>query len=211
MKVRFPLPALAGMCLLTVGCATQQQTASLQCGAGGAAIGFTACMLMGHSAERCSVIAAAGAGIGAIACYSYAGQLDKRRQALAGREDDLNARLVYVRGLNDDAERLNGELSERVLAATKRSDELLAQVQAKRASAERLAAERTHLDEELKEANKQVALQRGAAVEMKAYQAKQSTPSKNLDEQIAKQDRLLVDTQRQLEALASVRERVSRV
>jgi DNA-binding PucR family transcriptional regulator len=210
MDISLRWATLTAVGLLTVGCATQQQTATVQCGVGGAAIGFLACRLLGNSAERCAAIAAVGAGVGAAACYSYAGNLEKRRKELAGRENDLDARLQYVRGLNEDAEKLNTELSERVALATRRSNELLAQVQAKRASAGELAKERAHLDDELKVANAQVALQRDAATEMKVYRAKRTAPSANLDAQIAQQDRLLAQTERHVETLASTRERIAR-
>jgi hypothetical protein len=194
--------------LLIAGCATPEQNASLECGAGGVAVGYVACKLMGNSDASCARFAVVAGGIGAAACYSYASNLEKRRQQLAGHENDLNARLQYVRGLNEDGQKLNSELQTRVAAATRRTGELQAQISQNRASGDQLAKERQRLDDELKNANQQVALQREALSEVKTYRSQRKQPSQDLDAEIAKQDRLLADAQRQVDTLASLRERV---
>lgn len=208
MKIPFKWTAVASGCLLAAGCATQQQTSALECGAGAAGVSYLVCKAMGKSDSDCARIAVVGAGLGAAACYSYAGRLEKRKQQLAGRENDLDARLRYVRGLNEDGERLNQELRDRVAVAEKRSNELSGQVKASTAAGEQLARERQRLDDELKAANQQVALQRDALTEVKSYRASRTAPSPDLDTEIAKQDRLLAEAQRHVDALASLRERV---
>ena len=202
-----PAPWLI-VALALAGCATKQQTSSLECGVGTAAAAYVACKLLGNSDANCARFAVVGGGIGAAVCYSYAGRLEKRRQELAGREEDLNARLKYVRGLNDDGQQLNAELRERVNAATQRVADLSAQTGRQKASAAQIAKERQQLDDEVKAANKQVALQSDALTEVKSYQARRTSASPDLDSEIAKQDRLLADAQRQVAALASLRERV---
>ena len=92
--------------------------------------------------------------------------------------------------------------------AEKRSNELSGQVKASTAAGEQLARERQRLDDELKAANQQVALQRDALTEVKSYRASRTAPSPDLDTEIAKQDRLLAEAQRHVDALASLRERV---
>ena len=201
-KVLGPL----ALCMLVVGCATQEQTASLECGAGAAAAGYLLCKAMGKSDRDCAAFAVVGGGVGAGVCYSYASNLEKRRKQLAGRENDLDAQLQYVRGLNEDGQRLNDELRQRVNVATQRAHEL--QAQANRASASQVAQERQRLDSEVKAAKQQVELQKNALQEVKTFQAKRRTPSADLDAEIAKQDRLLADAQRQVAALASLQERV---
>jgi len=163
---------------------------------------------MGNSDAKCAKLGAAGAVIGAAACYTYASRLQKRKQELAGREDDLNARLKYVRGLNEDGQRLNVELHERVDAVTQHTAVLTAQISKNRVSAQQLASERKQLDGQVNAASQQVALQRDAFNEVKAYQSARKAPSPDLDAEIAKQERLLADAQRQVETLASLRERV---
>jgi hypothetical protein len=210
MKTSLSSKALAPLTcgLLLAACATPEQNASLECGAGGVAVGYLACKMMGKSDADCARFAVVTGGVGAVACYSYASRLEKRRQQLAGHENDLDARLQYVRGLNEDGQKLNNELRERVAAASKRTSELETQVSLNRASGDRLAKERQRLDDELKNANQQVALQREAINEVKTYQSRRRQPSPDLDAEIAKQDRLLADAQRQVDTLASLRERV---
>lgn len=204
-------PALPLASLLWVaGCATQQampeqKQAAVECGVGGVAIGYLACKLAGGSDAACLAVGAGVGAVGAVACYSYADNLKKRQQELAGRENDLNARIRYVKGLNEDGEKLNADLRQRVTAARQRVDDLTQQ--GARASAQ-LAKERARIDDELKVARQDVALQKQALDEIKVYQRKRSTPSKELDAEIARQERLLADTQRQVDDLASVRQRV---
>jgi hypothetical protein len=196
------------VCALIAGCATKQQTASLECGVGGAAVSYAICKATGGSDKKCAAIAAAGGAVGAVACYSYASHLAKRRQELAGRENDLNARLKYVRGLNEDAQRLNGELRDRVNVAEQHTNDLMAQVSKKQVSAQQLAGERQHLDDEVKAANQQVALEANALSEVKTYQAQRTPPSPDLDAEIARQERLLAEAKEEVKKLATCRERV---
>lgn len=202
LKVVGPL----ALCMLTVGCATQEQTASIECGAGGAAAGYLLCKVLGKSDRDCAAFAVVGGGVGAGGCYTYASRLEKRRKQLAGRENELDAQLQYVRGLNEDGQRLNSELRERVNVATRHAQEL--SVKANRASASAVATERQRLDAEVKAARQQVELQRGALQEAKTFQTKRQTPSPDLNAEIAKQDRLLLEAQRQVATLASLQERV---
>lgn len=188
------------------GCATQQQTSSLECSVGAAAAAYIACKLLGNSDSSCAGFAAVGGGIGAAACYNYAGRLEQRRKALAGREQDLDAQLKYVRGLNEDGQQLNADLRERVNAASKRVADLSAQAARQKLSADQLAKERTRIDGEWQAANKNVDLQSSALAEVKTYQAKRT--SDDLDNEIAKQEKLLADARLQVAKLASLRERV---
>lgn len=195
-------------CLALAGCATQQQQSSLECGVGGAAVGYLACKAFGGKDSDCARLAVVGGVVGGAVCYSYAGRLEKRKKELAGREQDLNAQLQYVRGLNEDGQQLNAELRQRVEAATQRVAQLSAKTGQQRASADQIAKERKQLDEEYNAANKQVALQSGALAEAKGFQTKRASASPDLDSEIAKQERLLADAQRQLAALSQLRERV---
>jgi F0F1-type ATP synthase membrane subunit b/b' len=200
----------AALCLLAAGCATQQQTAALECGAGGAAAGYLLCKALGRSDRDCAGFAAAGGGAGGALCYGYAANLQKRRQQLAGRENDLDAQLQYVRALNDDGQRLNAQLRERIDAARKRAQELSAQAGRNRPPAAELARERERqrLDGEIKEASQQIELQKGALEEVRTLQARRRAESPALDGEIAKQDRLLAEARGQLATMTSLRERV---
>lgn len=191
--------------MLAAGCATQHQTAVTECAVGGAGLGLVLCKVFGKSDRECAAFIAVGGGLGAGGCHIYATALADRRKQLAGRENDLDAQLQYVRGLNEDVQRLNADLRARVDAATQRSRELAAQVGRGGDSA---ATERRRLDDEVKAANQQVELQKSAFQEAKTYQSKRAAPSPALDAEIARQDRLLADAQRQVATLASLKERV---
>jgi hypothetical protein len=198
----------AALCALLAGCQTAPQNASLQCGAGAAATGYLVCKLLGRPDSEC-VKAAAVVGVGGAAvCYSYASNLDKRRKELAGRENDLDARIRYVRGINADSEQLNADLGKRVAATTQSTDELLVQVRQQKVTAARLEKERQAREEELRGANAQLARGEDALTEVKAYRTRARPASPDLDAAIQKQEQLLADARRQVDLLAAQRARV---
>jgi len=149
-----------------------------------------------------------GAG-GAAICYTYASNLDKRKQQLAGQENNLDARIKYVRGLNEDSQQLNAELSKQVAATAQSTDALVAQIQQRKVSNERLAQEREARDNEVKAASAQVAKGNEALREVKAYRAQNKPASTELDASIARQEQLLAEAQRQVDLLAAQRARVA--
>jgi hypothetical protein len=201
------LGALACLAALS-GCQTTQQNAALQCGAGTAAVSYLLCKAAGGRDADCLGIGVAlGAG-GAAICYSYSDKLEKRRKELAGREQDLNAQLTYVRALNTETEQLNADLGNRVAQVTKRTDELVAQIQAQKLTQAQRNAERQSLDREVKAAALQVNKGDEALKEAKALRAKVPQPKSELDDEIRKQEVLLAQAQRQVDLLAQQRARV---
>lgn len=198
----------AALCLLLAGCQTAPQNASLQCGAGAAAAGYLVCKLLGRPDSEC-VKAAAVVGVGGAAiCYSYASNLDKRRKELAGRENDLDARIRYVRGINEDSEQLNADLGKRVATTTQSTDELLVQIRQQKVTAARLEKERQAREDEVRSANAQLARGEDALNEVKAYRSRTRATSPDLDAAIVKQEQLLADARRQVDLLAAQRARV---
>jgi len=208
---------------LTPGCGTPQRTAALECGAGGAGGAFLLCKALGGNDDTCMAMAAAGGGVGATVCYNYAGQLEQRRQALAGREDDLDAQLEYVRGLNQDAEQLNVRLRERVAEITRLTDDAVAKVGQGRMTQQQLQEQQNALDEEIATGRQQLAQGRTALDELKRYRARQEEQARQdeqaageqqaqrlraLDAELAKNEALLQEIERQTSALASQRQRV---
>jgi hypothetical protein len=208
--MRTPIVMLLALCL-SFGCATtsnNQRTSAVECGAAGAVGGLLLCKLMGGDDRQCAVVTVlAGAG-GASICYVYAGNLEKRQKELAGKENDLDARLRYVRGVNEDSAKLNQQLRDRVTKVTRHTDDLVAQINQKTVSQQKLTQEREALDNEVKAANEQLALEKKALDDMKQFQAQHAGKSRELDSEIAKQRRLLAETERQTTALASQRERI---
>lgn len=203
---KFSLLALS--CTTLFGCQTAPQNASLQCGAGAAAVGFLLCKALGNSDSKCLMAGAViGAG-GAAICYSYASNLERRRKELAGRENDLDAQIRYVRGLNEDGQQLNADLAKEVASVKQKTDELVAQIKQNKVSQEQLAKARQDRENEVKAAKAQVDKGNEALAEVEAYRSKRKAPSPDLDAEIAKQKQLLADAQRQVDLLAAQRARV---
>ena len=199
---------VAMSCIALAACETQSQTASLQCGAGGALAGYALCKALGRPDAECAKVAlVVGAG-GAAICYSYASNLERRRKELAGHENDLNSRIQYVRGLNQDTQQLNTDLSNRVASVTQNTDTLVAQIQQKRVSEDQLAKARQSRDAEVKQAELQVAKGRDALNEVKTYRTQLKQPSPDLNVAIAKQQQLYDDAEHQVQLLAAQRARV---
>ena len=195
-------------CFSLAACETQSQTASLQCGAGGAVIAFAVCKALGRPDAECAR-AAAVIGIGGAAiCYSYAANLERRRKELQGHENDLDRRIQYVRGLNQDTQQLNTELSGRVAAVTQDTDKVVAQIQQRRLTQQQLAQAQQARDAEVSKAESQVVKSREALTEVKTYRAQLKQPSADLDVAIAKQQQLYDDSEHQVQLLAAQRARV---
>lgn len=214
---------IAAMLFLTIitGCSTVGGTrgssgmAALECGAIGAGLATAICLAAGGSAAACAGSAAGGGLLGAGVCYTYAEKYEKRRQELAGKENDLDARLKYVRGLNEDSEKLNQELNTRVAQISKRTDTIVAQINQGTISQQELEKERETLLKAENAAKDQVALEKSALEDMKRFQAGQvrktgvdSAAHAELDAEIRKQERLLAETRSATSALASQRQRI---
>jgi hypothetical protein len=185
--------------------------AALECGAVGAGIATAICIAAGGKAAACAGAAAGGGALGAGICYTYAQKYEKRRQELAGKENDLDARLKYVRGLNEDSEKLNQDLNARVEQVSKRTDRIVAQTNEGTISRQELIKEREGLLKEENAAKDQIALEKSALEDMKRFQAQQAqagNESAELDAEIQKQERLLAETQNATRALAAQRQRI---
>ncbi len=215
------IAALLVLLIMITGCSTVGGTrgssgmAALECGAIGAGLATAICLAAGGSAAACAGSAAGGGLLGAGVCYTYAEKYEKRRQELAGKENDLDARLKYARGLNEDSEKLNQELNTRVAQISKRTDTIVAQINQGTISQQELLKEREALLKAENAAKDQVALEKAALEDMKRFQAEQarktsadSAAHAELDAEIRKQERLLAETRRATSALASQRQRI---
>ncbi len=210
------LIALILLALMT-GCSTvggkpgSSGMAALECGAVGAGLATAICIAAGGRAAACAGAAAGGGALGAGICYTYAQKYEKRRQELAGKENDLNARLKYVRGLNEDSEKLNQDLNARVEQVSKRTNRIVTQMNEGAISQQELAKERERLLKEETAAKDQITLEKSALEDMKQFQARQvqtGNESAELDAEIEKQERLLSETQNATRALAAQRQRI---
>ncbi len=217
------MKVIAVLLFLTMftGCSTVGDTrgssgrAALECGAVGAGLAAAICIAAGGNAATCAGAAAGGGLIGAGACYTFAESYEKRREELAGKENDLDARLKYVRGLNADAEKLNQELRTRVSNISKKTDETVAQIARGTISRQEVEKEKQALLKEQKVALQQAELEKAALEDMKRFQAEQlrkvdgdKALHAQLDKEIEKQERLLRETEGIAKAFASQSQRI---
>ena len=214
IAVLLALTTLAG-CSTLGGKEGGSGQAALECGAVGAGIATAICLAAGGNAATCAGAAAGGGLLGAGVCYTFAEKYQKRRQELAGKENDLDARLTYVRGLNEDSKQANEELNKRVAKLSKRTDTMVAQIKQGTISQQELEKQRDTLLKEEKTANDQAELEARALEDMQRFQAAQkrkadmdSAAHAELDAEIKRQAQLLEETRSATKALASQRQRI---
>lgn len=206
---------LAGCAVSTVaglitGCVSSSAAtrASAQCGAAVGGVSYLACKLTGKTDEHCLKVAGVGAVAGAVTCYVYASNLESRRKALAGNEDDLDAQIHYVTGLNSDTEQLNADLAKRLSHITRETDDLVAKVRQQQISEDQLLQERKTREDMLNASQKEVGQGHEALQFAKQLRAKRTSQSVELDAKITQQDKLLAQAQTQVNLLAAQRARV---
>ena len=194
---------------LVTGCANPQQQGASEGAAIGAVLGGVLCAVAGGNASTCAAVAGASAALGGAVGYTYANNVEKRRQALAGRENDMNARLEYVRGVNQDSERFNAELQQKMQNAARQTEQFQDQIAAGRATQQQIAQRRNKLDREISDANQQVESMESALEDMRRFRdsnAGQASPQ--LDQQIETLSQTLDQARSNTQALAGLRQRV---
>jgi predicted RNase H-like nuclease (RuvC/YqgF family) len=201
--------ALLVVAALLPGCANDQngqvpmttQAAGEGAVVGGVA-GALACKLGRLTPAQCAAavvgLAVVGAGVG----YSLADHIQERRKQLVGHENDLNARLAYVRGLNADTEAYNAQLKTNIADAQ-------AKINQGNLSAQALEQSRTNLTQQVADANKQLAAGEQQLADMKRFRAQQPPANRTqLDPEIARLESLLAEARSNTNALASLRQRI---
>lgn len=200
--------AMVLLSAISVGCATSEQTAALECGAGGAGLAFLICKLAGGNDATCAAAGAGTGAIGATGCYAWSSKLKKDREALAGRENDLDARLTYVRNVNATMSQYNETLKKQVADISQHMSATGQQVSQKSGEQTQLAKQRDAIDAALKDANKSIAEQQTTLADMRNFQAQHASASQSLAAEIKREEAILQETQRQANALANLRQSV---
>lgn len=194
---------LAALCWVA-GCAdlSPAQRSGVQAGSvASIGTGFI-CNLLGGRTQQCVVWAATIGAAAALAGFKYAERLDAQRQALAGRENELDAQIAYAREVNRTTQELNGKRQ----ALIDRADGELRQARAREAQ---LAELRQTLDDQLALARSDTARGERALAEIGQLRTRpQARDSAELDAQIAQLERALAQARSQTAALASMRQRL---
>jgi hypothetical protein len=191
---------------LSAGCATQEQTAALECGAGGAGLAFLICKLAGGNDATCAAAGAGAGALGAAGCYAWSSKLKKDREALAGHENDLDARLTYVRNVNATMAQYNESLKKQVADLSQHTAATAQQVSEQSSEHTQLANRRKAIDAALKDANASIAEQKKTLADMREFQAQHASTSQSLAAEIQREEAILQETQRQANALANLRQ-----
>lgn|SRR5271165_61142 len=203
-----PIGMLLLACAMT-GCATQQQTSALECGAGGAVAAILLCKLAGGNDKSCAAIAVGVGAAGGAICYSYANNIQKRRKELAAQGDTLSAHLKYLQGVNHDTEVLNTQLTTQVNSVTKSTDQAVDSLAKGQMTQADLTHQRQALDNQVNAAQAQVNAVSQELQSARQYRAQHAaTPSPDMDAEIARLQDLLSQAQRSTSALAAQRQRI---
>ncbi len=181
--------AAAIMLLLLNGCATQGQQAKGEGTALGALLGGVVGAAGGYliDDEKGALIGAAlGAAAGGVAGHSYADNITKRHEALSGHEYDLDARIRFAEGINQDTEAYNRQLASQLSELNQDVDRLLYRDRQGHASRQELLAKKQKLQQQVNAANSQLAAAQKELNSLKAFQRNTRSHSGALDAEIAK-------------------------
>jgi hypothetical protein len=193
---------------ITAGCATTEQTAALECGAGGAVVTAALCKIMGGDNAKC---AAASAGVGATAaggCYLWSSKLKKDEDALKGHEDDLDYRLRYVHSVNETMAQSNDAMRQKIASLNEHNTVTAQQVSSQSTRQGQLAERNKRIDDLINESQNSIAKQKDILAKNRQFQATHPNSSTELAAQIKREESILNDTERQARALAGMRQSV---
>jgi len=204
--------ASAVVLFFVTSCATPSQQAKTEGtvagGLLGAALGAASGGLIGRDAKSALIGALVGGAIGAAAGYSYAAHIAKRQQELASRENDLDARIKFARGVNEDTQEYNRHLEEDLNASTEKVDTLIVKRDNQQVTQRALDKEKRALAAKVKDYNEQVALAEKQLQEMKNFRAQQTQTSGELDAEIVKLEETVAKLKNNTNALASLSQRI---
>lgn len=203
---------IAVVVLVFSSCATQSEQARTEgtlAGAGiGAVVGGGLGYLIGRDAASAGIGAAIGALAGGAGGYVYADRIAKRHDELAGKENDLDARITFARGVNEDTQEYNARLKKEVDELEPKITELAAKKTNQEVTQRELEKEKQLLATRVKDANKQLALGQDELQGLKKFRSEQKKSSKELDQEIKTLEQSLAQMKSSTSALASLNQRI---
>jgi DNA repair exonuclease SbcCD ATPase subunit len=206
------LIALAVVALFVTGCATREQQAQSEGAAigavGGALLGAAIGGLVTQSARGAAIGAGVGLATGGAAGFVYANSIVKRQEELAGKENDLNARIKFARGLSEDTEKYNKQLKKDVAALTPEIDTLAEGIKQGQAQEGDLKAKKQELNEKVKIAEQDLAKADEQLQDLRNFKSRQAKASKELDTEIKKLEGSLAQLKSNTTALASLNQKI---
>ena len=206
------LIALTVVAVFVASCATQSDQARTEgtlAGAGiGAVVGGGLGYLIGGSATSAGVGAAIGALAGGVGGYAYADRIAKRHEELAGKENDLDARIAFAQGVNEDTQEYNARLKKEVNELEPRITDLAAKKKKQEITQGELEKEKQALTAKVKDANKQLTVGQDQLQDLKTFRSEQKKTSKELDKEIKALEQSLAQMKSNTSALASLNQRI---
>jgi Glycine zipper len=204
--------AVAVVILFLTGCATQGDQARTEgtlVGAGlGAAVGAGVGYLIGGSGTAAGIGAAIGAITGGAGGYVYADRVARRHDELAGKENDLDARIAFARGVNEDTVEYNGRLKKEVNDLEPKIADLAAKKEKQEITQRELEKQKQALATRVADANKQLAVGQEELQGLKKFRAEQKKASTELDQEIKTLEQNLAQMKSNTSALASLNQRI---
>jgi hypothetical protein len=206
------LMALVVVLLLFTGCATQSEQARTEgtlAGAGiGALVGGGIGYLIGGSATSAGIGAALGAVAGGAGGYVYADRIARRHEELAGKENDLDARIAFARGVNEDTQEYNSRLKKQVNELEPKIADLAARKKNQEVTQRELEKEKQALAMRVEDANKQLTVGQEQMNELTNFRSGQKKTSKELDAEIKTLEQNLAQLKSNTSTLASLNQRI---
>ncbi|MGH8545017.1 MAG: YMGG-like glycine zipper-containing protein [Gammaproteobacteria bacterium] len=196
---------------LAAGCATPNQQAHTEGTAAGAGIGALIGAGLGAAfggGRGAAIGAGVGALLGSIAGYSYADNIAKRRSDLAGKENDLDARIAFAHGVNEDTQKYNGQLASEINDSAAKVNTLAAQYKNQQITQQQLVAERQNMSKKVQEAENQLQLANEQLDDLKRFRSQQTGPSDALDIEITRLEGQLAQLKTNTTTLASLSQRI---
>lgn len=205
------LMILAAIMIFLAGCATSGQQARTEGISLGALIGAGMGSGLGYAFGG-SKGAAIGGGVGALfggtVGYTYADRIAKRHEKLERAGNDLNARIQFAQGLNNDTQAYNQQLEAELDAQERNIDSLDAQVEKHQVSQQQLRKEKQALDKKVAGANTQLAAAEKELQYLKGFRDQQTQSSSEMDAEIARLEGQVAQLKRNTSALASLSQRL---
>lgn len=160
------------------------------------AIGGVLGGILGAIAGDDSKSIAKGAILGAAAT-GFAGnwylkQQVKRNKKLKGKENELRARIDYIKGVNKDAEKYNDDLEAQIKTSKKNINKLRKEIENGRASQKELHKEQKKIAKQLEEAQINETILAEQVAEIKEYRKSQAIENGELRVEVEKIEKTLV-------------------
>ncbi|MDQ3564756.1 MAG: YMGG-like glycine zipper-containing protein [Pseudomonadota bacterium] len=205
------LIAVVLVAFLAAGCATQGQQARTEGTAAGAGIGALIGAGLGAAfggGRGAAIGAGVGALLGSIAGYSYADNIAKRRSDLAGKENDLDARIAFAHGVNEDTQKYNVQLASEINDSAVKVNTLAAQYKNQQITQQQLVTERQNMSKKVQDAENQLQIANEQLDDLKRFRSQQPGPSDTLDIEITRLEGQLAQLKTNTSTLASLSQRI---